>query len=74
MGLRQDKRSRDRQGAVSPLKSPVLPPASGPPKGIKTPGFRPSGHATRPVGAQHAVPACTRHDALRDVAYKIAKS
>ena len=39
MGLRRDKRSRDRQGAVGPPQSPVLPPASGPPKGIKTPGF-----------------------------------
>ena len=26
------------------LKSPVLPPASGPPKGIKPAGFRRSGH------------------------------
>ena len=47
MGLRRDKRSRDRQGAVGPPQSPVLPPAYGSPKGIKTPVF-----STEPVAAR----------------------
>ena len=39
MGLRQDNGAATVRERSVPVKSPVLPPASGLPKGIKTPGF-----------------------------------